>query len=979
MISEIQGLLPEHMHVMTPENDFTKHTYRVNDFIAYYRLVQRGLQAAIERGTVEALTYPNPVDHCDICRWWQNCDKHRRTDDHLSLVSGISTAQVAEIKKWGADTVEKLAGVPMPFTQQPARGSIETYVRVREQARVQVEARTKQQPVYELLEIIEGKGFYNLPEPGKGDIFFDFEGDPYVGTTGLEYLFGWVLIDEDKDTYHRLLALTPKQEKEAFEQFMDMVTARLKTYPDLHIYHYTAYEPSALKRLMGKYATREEEMDYLLRGDVFVDLHSITKQSLRAGIEKYSLKDLEIFHGFERELPLKVASMNLREMERLLEQKYTSDIPSEVIEAVEQYNKEDCISTRSLRDWLEKLRSDVIQSGQEIPRPATQTGEASEALTERQLIIQQLYKKLAGDLSIDRSERNTKQQARWLLANMLDWYRREKKATWWEYFRLCKLQDDELIEEKAALAGLTFTGHRTPVKKSFIDRYHYPPQDCDIRKGDTVKSGSGDDFGEVVSIDYVACTIDIKKGPKNEALHPTSVFKFTGIPDDIKEKAIIRIATWVADNGIDNDGPYRAGRDLLLGYSPRTTTPVSTNNNPQQVAVEWVQVLDNSVLPIQGPPGAGKSHTAAQMIIALVRAGKKVGITALSHKVIRGLLEKVVRASEEQGIAITCIQKVSADPNKNNPRLLEADDNKKVLKALQDNEAQVAAGTAWLWAREDFAEAVDVLFVDEAGQFSLVDALAVSQGAKNIVLLGDPQQLKQPQQGSHPEGTEVSALEHILKDNKTIPQECGIFLNETWRLHPHICSFISELFYEGRLHPRPDLINQVTDGNTQFKGAGLWYVPVHHENNQSSSKEEVHRVAAIVSELLKGDVYWSDKNGNKRTLTVADIMIIAPYNAHVVALVTKLPQGLPIGTVDKFQGQEAPVVIYSMSTSSPEDAPRGMEFLYSLNRLNVAVSRAKSVCIIVASPKLFQPGCKSPDQMKLANAFCRYVEMSEKG
>lgn len=977
LVADIQDRLPEFMHVMTPENELSIHTYRVNDFIAYFRFAQRGLLTAIEKGTAEVNTYPNPVPHCEICRWWQNCDKHRRKDDHLSLVSGISAIQITEMKKWEVHTVEKLAELPIPLTQHPSRGSTDTYVRVREQARVQLEARIKQAPVHELLDVNEGKGFSRLPEPSEGDIFFDFEGDPFVGTTGLEYLFGWVLINEGKETYEHILAFSQAEEKKAFENFVDAVMERLQTYPGLHIYHFTSYEPATLKRLMGKYATRQNEIDRLLRAEMFVDLHSITKQSLRAGIEKYSLKDLEIFHGFERELALKDASSNLRAIERLLELNNASNIPAQVIEAVQQYNKEDCISTKRLRDWLEKLRAELIQSGKEIARPEAKPGDASEALTEFQQRIQPLYEKLAGNISLNRSERDDQQQAKWLLANMLDWYRRENKATWWEYFRLYELSDGEFLEEKAALAYLKFTGNSVPVKRSVIDKYSYPAQECEIRKGDCLKCGNGDDFGEAISVDYKACTIDIKKGPSKKDTHPTSVFRHNDVKDKIKEEGIIRMAAWVANYGIDADGPYRAGRDLLLGYAPRTTRPVLNQGNPQDMAVEWVQLLDNTILPIQGPPGTGKSHTAAQMIISLVRSGKKVGITALSHKVIRGLLEKVIKASDEQNLSLRCIQKVTELSGHNNARIIETDKNDAVLKALESNEVQVAAGTAWLWAREDFAEAVDVLFVDEAGQFSLIDALAVSHSAKSIVLLGDPQQLKQPQQGSHPEGTEVSALEHILQEHKTIPAERGIFLNETWRLHPKVCSFISELFYEGKLHPRPDLINQVTNGNILFKGAGLWFVTVEHENNQSNSPEEAERVAAIITDLTKDDVTWTNNEGKKQNLTLADIMVIAPYNAHVAKLAEKLPTGSHIGTVDKFQGQEAPVVIYSMSTSSSEDAPRGMEFLYSLNRLNVAVSRAKSIFILVASPKLFQPNCSNPDQMRLANAFCRYSELSK--
>ena len=295
---------------------------------------------------------------------------------------------------------------------------------------------------------------------------------------------------------------------------------------------------------------------------------------------------------------------------------------------------------------------------------------------------------------------------------------------------------------------------------------------------------------------------------------------------------------------------------------------------------------------------------------------------------------------------------------------------------LQTGAAQVAAGTAWLWARQEFIEAVDVLFVDEAGQLTLADVLAVSQAAESLVLLGDPQQLGQPLQGSHPEGTDVSALEHLLGEHKTILPEQGLFLDQTWRLHPDVCAFTSELFYEGRLTSRPNLDRQVLDGPTPFAGAGLWFVPVPHEGNQSSSPEEVQRVVELVSGLTGGGVHWTDRTGDRRPLVLADILVIAPYNAQVAALAARLPPGTRIGTVDKFQGQEAPVVICSLATSLPEDAPHGMDFLYSLNRLNVAVSRARTACILVANPRLFEPDCRTPGQMRLANAFCRYLELA---
>jgi uncharacterized protein len=365
------------------------------------------------------------------------------------------------------------------------------------------------------------------------------------------------------------------------------------------------------------------------------------------------------------------------------------------------------------------------------------------------------------------------------------------------------------------------------------------------------------------------------------------------------------------------------------------------------------------------------------MVTALVRAGKKVGITALSHKVIRNLLNKVMDVAAGERTSVRCIQKVDERSDEPHPAIVEVQDNDSPLDALQSGEADVAAGTAWLWARPKYWEAVDVLVVDEAGQLSLADVLAVAQAAKSLVLLGDPQQLRQPQQGSHPEGTDVSALEHLLGEHETIPPERGLFLDQTHRLHPNVCAFTSELFYDGRLRSFPNLERQVLDGPTPFAGAGLWFVPVGHDGNQSSSPEEVERVATLVARLIADGVHWTDRENERRPLRLADILIIAPYNAHVAALAARLPAGARIGTVDKFQGQEAPVVICSLATSSPEDAPRGMDFLYSLNRLNVAVSRARTACILVANPRLFEPDCRTPAQLRLANAFCRYLEMAQ--
>ena len=482
-------------------------------------------------------------------------------------------------------------------------------------------------------------------------------------------------------------------------------------------------------------------------------------------------------------------------------------------------------------------------------------------------------------------------------------------------------------------------------------------------------------LGKVEAISLEGRWIDIKKRGDSATLHPDAVFAHKDIDAAVLAEALVRIGEYVAANGIVGEGPYQAARDLLMREPPRIGgEPLQLPDEATvAAALRIAPRLNGGVLPIQGPPGAGKTYIGARMICALVKSGSKVGITANSHKVIRNLLDEVVVAADETGVDLQCIQKVS-EKEDDQHRLQFTTDNAKLLAALGTS-CHVAAGTAWLWSRQDAFEAVDVLFVDEAAQMSLANVLAISQAAKTIVLLGDPQQLDQPMQGSHPEGTDVSALDHILGDRQTLEAGRGLFLEETWRLHPDICKFTSELFYESRLRPRPGLDVQEVRSTGRINGTGLRFLPVTHEGNQSSSPEEADQVHKLVEDILSSGSSWVDRNGVERPVTLDDILIIAPYNSQVFELQARLPRAR-VGTVDKFQGQEAPVVIYSMTTSSHADAPRGMEFLYSQNRLNVATSRAKCICILVGSPSVFDAECRTPRHMQLANAFCRYLELA---
>jgi predicted RecB family nuclease len=805
LLAEVQKLAPDFAYVVTPGSAFKPQAFRILDYAAYYRRVRASLERAVENGSDRDL-YPDPKPHCEICRWRRHCVAKWRADDHLTIVAGISKLQIAELRRRDITTVAALAAVPLPLTWKPERGTISSFERIQQQARLQVQSRTSGAVLYETLTPLPGFGLARLPAPSKGDIFLDFEGDPFVEEGGLEFLFGYAFEnDAGAESYRADWALSRTDEKASFERFADFVMERWAVHPDLHIYHYAPYEPAALKRLMGRYATRETEIDRMLRAGLFVDLYAIARHAIRAGVESYSIKKLEPLYAFERTVGLPDASAVLAKMQANLELGDVAGIGEEEKTVVARYNQDDCLSAWRLRDWLERIRSELIAIGAIIERLAPKSADAGEDLADWDRKIAALIERLTHDVPVDSFERSPDQHARWLLAHTLDWHRRENKAVWWEYFRLKALSADELLDERAGLSGLTFLESVGGTAKAPVHRYSFPPQDTDLRGDEDLRQLGGEKFGTVVAISLEHRTIDIKKRQDTADVHPEAVLAHQLIDAQVLADSLVRIGEYVADNGITGDGPYQGARDLLLRIPPRTNgeAPREPDETTLAAAMRLAPHLEG-VFPIQGPPGAGKTHIGARMICALTHAGKRVGVTANSHKVIRNVLDEVLEAAPELGASVQCIQKVSEDDEVNLPRLQFTTENAELLDAISMN-CQVAGGTAWLWARSDAFQSVDTLFIDEAAQMSLANVLAVSQAAKNVVLLGDPQQLEQPMQGSHPEGTDVSALTHILGQHATIPADRGLFLDETWRLHPEICAFTSELFYEAAYARDPDL------------------------------------------------------------------------------------------------------------------------------------------------------------------------------
>jgi len=685
-------------------------------------------------------------------------------------------------------------------------------------------------------------------------------------------------------------------------------------------------------------------------------------------------------------VPLREANVALQSYEAALALGDGHKELDRFLKTIEGYNRDDCVSALRLREWLEERRCELEKkTGRALTRPAIKSGKPGISLATQIDQVGDIKTRLIDPLPEDEGEWTEEHRSCWLLAQLLEWHRREEKSAWWEFFRLCGLSDDELQEDENALGGLQYVGEVERIKRSIIHRYRFPRQDhaidraLEIRDPRTQKG-----VGKVVVIDERGRTIDIKRSVFSVAPHPTALIPFDIVDSGVLRESLLRLGLEVASAGVGGPGQLQSARNLLLRKSPYFLKDeigglVGNEGQLTEAAQGIVRALaeEPAVLPVQGPPGTGKTFTGARFIVELVKQGRRVGVTAVSHKVISNLLREVCRAANQVGLGVRAIQKPNDGDECNDAAVTQTRDNGEVLSALITGGAQVAAGTGWLWARPEMAGSVDVLLVDEAGQMSLANALAISQAATSVVLLGDPQQLDQPQRGLHPPGAEVSALGHLLNGRATIGADQGIFLSETRRLHPDVCSFISEVFYDSRLVPRPENSRQRLNAPGPLDGTGLRFAAVEHLGNQNESPEEVERVAGLVESLLGGGVTWTNVKGEYQRLTLDDILIVAPYNAQVSALAQRLPVGARIGTVDKFQGQEAPVVFYSMATSTPEDAPRGMEFLYSLNRLIVAISRARCVAVIVASPALFQVQCKTPRQMELANAFCRFLEMAQ--
>lgn len=939
-------------------------TYPVDELLPVYRPRRAALQHLLD--THLARGRPVSWEDTDIraCFRCPECAVQVRAHDDLLLVAGMRTSQRARLIDAGITTVADLAARP---DDEPVEG---LHPRIAQgltaQARLQRTPRDGKKPPYE---VVDPQPLMSLPNPDRGDLFFDFEGDPLWTDDGvqwgLEYMFG-VLGTRGDDDFHPLWAHNRHEERQALRDFLSMVRKRRKRYPNLHVYHYAAYEKTALLRLAGRYGEGEDEVDELLREGVLVDLYPLVRKSIRVGTENYSLKSLEpLYMGAQlRDGDVTTATDSITQYGRYctLRAEGRDDDAALVLKQIEDYNLYDCVSTRKLRDWLinRAIECSVPPLGaQPVGRDTTPEPEDHLARTLR---------RFAGD-----DERDPRQQAVAMIAAARGYHRREDKPFWWGHFdRL-----NHPVEEWSDGAGV-FIADTARVE---VD-WHTPPR---ARKPQrwvrlTGAMASGELSREMYALYEPPAPPGLTDDPERRAFGSVQVLEaddpsaptevlvcerepkaggtFHQLPFALTPGPPIR--TTALQNSIEATAaqiaeglprlPDNAVIDILLRRPPRTRSGrgLPQGEAPKQDLITSALLdLDASYLAVHGPPGTGKTFTSAAVIARLVNEQHwRVGVVAQAHAVVENLFRDIITA----GVPAEAVAK---KPHGDNARWTEL--SEKDYPDFLDRHADtgcVIGGTAW-----DFANparippgSLDLLVVEEAGQYSLANTIAVAPAARNLLLLGDPQQLPQVSQGTHPEPVDTSALGWLVDSHHTLPTELGYFLDCSYRMHPAVCAAVSRLSYDNRLRSVDDV---TTARRLDGQDPGVHVLLVDHDGNATDSPEEAEAIVAEIQRVLGAD--WTDERGTV-PLGQQHVLVVTPYNAQVVTMRRYLDAAglteVRVGTVDKFQGQQAPVVFISMVASSVDDVPRGISFLLNRNRLNVAVSRAKYAAVLVRSAAL---------------------------
>ncbi len=965
-LEALTGSPPKHVYLWLGSGELDPLI--ADDFLPYWARLRSQLPYLLD-GPDGRVTAPEPCPYCEFCNFQEVCTAQWRADDSLVYVAGLRPDDRDLLEEDGVETLGALAALDrdIPVLDPERLGRHVT------QASLQLRARNydDKPPPFRVIpssdEPVWGRGFEHLPAPDDGDVFLDFEGDPFwQADAGLFFLFG--LIERAPNgnwEFRSFWAHDREQEAAATRELIEYLAARRDAFPEMHVYHYNHTERSALESLTAEHGVAEETLAVLVETGLFVDLYRIVLNAVQVGVESYGLKALERVTGYQRGHDIDQGSAAVVVYER-----YIKERDPALLDRIAAYNEDDVRSTLCLRDWLVGERPAGLDW-----RPAR--FEPEEGIPELDAQVAALHA-----FGPDTPEH--------LLGDLLGYWLRERRAQ--STPKLAKALSDTtaLLDDPEVLAGLECLG---PVERKSKTgrvllpamRFRWPAQatgpGSPVDRWERVLYATPDGvpgFAGVSSIDPSRREIDLTWNDRAQELGviPTTVMLDDWVRPRPKPEALAEFAAKVLDPTAE--GPPNAvsvallRRDLPHFRPGKGPGPDGFSDDVRSIT-RWAPELDGSYVAIQGPPGTGKTYRGAHIVLSLILAGKRVGITAMSHPAIDNLLKEVINVFDEEGEIdrLHCIRRGPEPPDAGLPGVQYASGNQPCARS----EFNLVAGTTWLFAGNDMGGApVDVLIVDEAGQLALADALAASRSAHNMILLGDPLQLAQVAQAAHPGGGGDSVLEHVLGTNVTMPADRGVFLRETWRMHPEVCRFISERIYEGRLVSHPNCAQQ----STEF-GTGLRWLRAEHSDRSTESPEEAAIVASELSRLIGTE--WVDQHGTSRPLTVADVMVVAPYNDQVRLLRSRLDAdpttlGVRVGTVDKFQGQEAAIVFFTMTTSDAVDVPRGTGFLFSPNRLNVAVSRARCLAYLVCTEDLLNSRARTIDEMRLMSTLCSFVDYS---
>ena len=967
MLENTQGVLPKRFTIVL--KNMVKEDVQVNQVNEFFKIHRENYEKFVGNGVDKQK--PEKCSFCSTCEWQEECEKIWIKEDNLNQIGGLTKVHLKKLLELKIDTATKLSKQNPDKILKGFRKEISH--KLITQAKLQKEYEKTNVPIHQPNpNNLNGfKGFNLLPEQSECDLYFDIESvEDHIYSGGLEYLLGIYYIENGKEKFEALWSHSKEEEKKNLIKFFDFTKSHFKKYPNSKIYHYGSYEITALLKLTSFHKVKGIEYDHYLNLDKFVNLLEVNRQGLFISENSYSLKNVEKFYEFKREGDVQRGDAS---QEYYIEWLETQD--QNFLDEIESYNKQDCNSTYQLHKWLLGIK------------PSETSWFVSQKKDSKMELRDWEVDMITYQEKVEKSKIKNK-QIKQLMSDIIGFYNREDKPAWREFFDRRTKSDEELIDDPECIGNMKSNGEPTTDKRSLLYSYKFEDQDFKLRKSKKTIIANNQDIeqndyaGTIIDIDYKKKELLLKRG-KSQGLLP----QLLSIgPDKPRPNTKLISNTYkFIDTLINNEKKYKALNDFLEKKHPnikgiKNGEKIVKSDDFSKEIPKIISNLEDSFIYIQGPPGTGKTFQASNAIIELLKQNKKIAITGLSHKVIHNLLQKIEDMAKEKQFNFEGYKRGNLEDEDTifNGEFIKTYEKDPVfMDALkEDNVGQIFAGTKYHLASSFYDAKIDYLFIDEAGQVSLADLISIGNIAKNIVLIGDQNQLGQPIRGTHPNESGQSILDYLLEGKDTIPDDRGIFLNKTYRLNSKINDFISSNFYEERLvcDERTDKRIIKFDKKSLIKKDGIHYIQMDHKNNVQTSIEEFEVVKDLMLQLIGSEF---DDNGKKRKLNIEDFLIISPYNTQVNLLISKLEEAKiknpKVGTIDKFQGQEAPITIISMTSSDNDSLPRNKEFFFSRNRLNVAISRAQVVSIILFNPNLLDSSPKNLEQIKLMNNFFKFL------